>query len=60
MKIVGRNFEIEEFMKLVKGMLPEGSEVVKGEEYVLPHGISAMKDRLVGKESLGIGESIGD
>lgn len=36
----------EEFMKLVKGMLPEGSEVVKGEEYVLPHGTPCFAVRL--------------
>ena len=31
----------EEFLQLVKATIPEGSQVVKGEEIVLAHGISA-------------------
>lgn len=52
--MVGRTLKIEEFMKLVQGMLPEGSEVVKGEECVLPHGILSHERKiawLIGKKN---------
>eukprot|EP00435_Cladocopium_sp_Y103_P042399 s2736_g11.t1 len=42
----GKTFATNRFKKLVEDLLPEGLEVVKGEEYVLPHGTPSFAVRL--------------